>query len=587
MTEGLHPTLVYTLGAALLPLLRGRVRQVAALLVPTWACFNVFQLQSGVHWTVSFLEFEFVLGRIDAWTGIFLHVFTLLSWVGILYVLRDNDPLDLSGGLLYAGCAMGVVLAGDLVSLFVFWEMLTLGAVLCILARRSGASRAAAFRYLLVHVFGGVVLLAGIVLHLSNTGSAAFGRIELGSPASYLIFLGFGINCAWPILGAWLPDTYPEASVGGILFMATYTTKTAVYVLARSFPGEPALIWIGAAMAILPLFHAVIENDLRRVLAYTLINQVGFMVVGIGLGTSLALNGTAAHAYCHILYKALLFMAIGAVLYRTGTAKATELGGLARSMPVTCAFCCLGAASMATPFLCGFVGKSFLTGAVAKEGLGLLWLLLLAASAGGFLMAAIKVPFFAFFSRDSGLRPREAPRNMLAAMAIVAVFCVITGAFPDRFLSEMLPNADATYQPYTVGHVVDQFSLLLFSGLAFALLLLAGLYPAEMRATNLDADWLWRKGGRAFDAVMDRTLNGANRLAADVLAGKLIPALRQFLETLPWNLSHGILVILGRSAKPGSPRGAPGFRDQARNGALPIGLTACLAVFFLALLFIL
>ncbi len=334
MPEGLPPAAIYLLGALLVPLLRGRARQVFALCVPVVAFANYFLITEGVHWSFALLDFELVLGRADRWSLIFLNIYTVLSFIGILYVLRDNRSIDLSSGLLYAGCAMGVVMAGDLITLFFFWELLTLGAVLCILARGTPAAGKAAYRYLLVHVAGGVVLLAGIMIHLADGGSVAFDRIELSGIGAWLIFIGFGINCAWPILGAWLTDSYPEASVGGVVFMATFTTKTAVYVLARCFPGEVELVWIGVAMATIPIFYAVIENDLRRVLAYSLINQVGFMVVGVGLGTALSLNGTAAHAYCHILYKALLFMSIGSVLYRTGKSKATELGGLYRCMPL-------------------------------------------------------------------------------------------------------------------------------------------------------------------------------------------------------------------------------------------------------------
>ena len=589
MIEGLPPAAIYLLGALIVALLRGCARQVFALAVPLIGFVNYFFIPEGVHWTVGFLDFELILSRADNWSLIFLNIFTVLSFIGILYVIKENRAIDLSAGLLYAGSAMGVVMAGDLITLFLFWEMLTLGAVLCILARGTSEAGKAAYRYLIVHVFGGVVLLAGLFIHLAGGGSVAFDRIELAGLGAWLILLGFGINCAWPVLGAWLTDTYPIASVGGVVFMATYTTKTAVYVLARCFPGEPVLIWVGMAMATIPIFYAVIENDLRRVLAYSLINQVGFMVVGIGLGTAMSLNGTAAHAYCHILYKALLFMSIGSVIYRTGKSKATELGGLYRCMPWTCAFCCIGAASIsAFPFFSGFVSKSMIMSSAAAEGQVVVWLALLFASAGVFHHAGIKIPFFAFFSHSSGTRCKEAPLNQLLAMGIAAFLCIFVGTFPKVFLYPMLPNVGTTYEPYTVAHVTDQYALLLFSALAFTLLMRAGLYPAEVRSTNVDTDWLYRRGGSVCYRLFDRTLNGVNRMVHQAVVKTGLSRLGRFLQHGPARLLVALQYPIWRmSGLEGEAlkdkRSA--FYESTRLGAFPVGLTAFLAVLLLALLF--
>ncbi len=593
MPEALHPAALYLVGALIIPFLRGTLRQSVALAIPIAGLVNFFQIPEGVHWSFTLMDFELILGRADGWSLIFLNIFTVLSFVGILYILKENRSLDLSAGLLYAGAAMGVVLAGDLITLFFFWEMLTLGAVLCILARKTADAGRAAYRYLLVHVLGGVVLLAGLMIHLADGGSVAFDKIELSGLGAWLMFLGFGINCAWPIVGAWLTDTYPEASIGGVVFMATYTTKTAVYVLARTFPGEETLLWIGMAMATIPIFFAVIENDLRRVLAYSLINQVGFMVVGVGLGTPLSLNGTAAHAYCHILYKALLFMSIGAVLYRTGKSKATELGGLYRSMPWTCVFCCIGAASIsAFPLFSGFVSKSMIMSSAAAQQTvptTVIWLALLFASAGVFHHAGIKIPFFAFFSHDSGIRCKEAPLNQLIAMGIVAFLCIFVGTFPNAFLYDMLPNtgAEASYVPYTVGHVTDQLALLLFSALAFTLLMRAGLYPAEIRSTNLDFDWLYRRGGQSIYRIMDPALNGFNVLAKRVFIDGIADGARRFFDDGPSRILASIMVpwwrITGNSGDELREK-TQNLYTQGRRGAFRIGVTACLAVLLLALL---
>ncbi len=587
MPESLPPALIYFLGALLIPFFRGQTRQVFALLVPLVGFANYFAIDKGIDWTFELLDFKLILGRADAWSLIFLNIFTILSFVGILYIVRDNKALDLSAGLLYAGSATGVVMAGDLVSMFFFWEMLTLGAVMCIIARNTEASGRAAYRYLLVHILGGVLLLAGLTIHIASGGSTAFDEIELAGPGAWLMFIGFGINCAWPVIGSWLTDTYPEASYGGLIFMATYTTKTAIYVLARTFPGEEVLLWVGLIMVTLPLLYAAIENDLRRVLAYCLINQVGFMVVGIGLGKELSLNGTAAHAYCHILYKALLFMAVGSVLYRTGKSKATELGGLYKSMPVTALFCCIGALSTSAPLFCGFVSKSLIMSTAAKEGEYLIWAALLFASAGVFLLAGLKVLFFAFFSKDSGTRCEEAPPNQLIAMGIIAVLSFLVGSFPDTFLYPMLPFTEVTYEPYTVAHVTDQITLLLFCGLAFTLLIRSGFYPAEIRSTNLDFDVLYRKAGPLAFNAFDKTLNGFNDMAGKFFIGKVARSAANFFEAGVSHIACHIMTPLWKLQGHGKQQIEEERHilfKRAKYGAFPIGVTALFSVVLLGLL---
>ena len=288
-------------------------------------------LPEGNHFLLPFFRQELVLARVDRLSVVFGIIFHLIAFIANLYAWKVKDRFQNAAGLVYAGAAIGAVFAGDLFTLFVFWEMMTLSATFLIMARRTEKSMAAGFRYFMVHVVSGLCLLGGILLQVQSTGTVAFDYIGLGNLSSWLIFIGFGVNSAWPLLHFWLPDAYPEATVTGAVFLSAFTTKTAVYVLARAFPGTEALIWIGAVMTVFPIFFAVIENDLRRVLAYSLINQVGFMMVGIGIGTPLALNGAVAHAFSHILYKALLFMSMGAVLYRTGKDQRHRSG---RAVPV-------------------------------------------------------------------------------------------------------------------------------------------------------------------------------------------------------------------------------------------------------------
>jgi multicomponent Na+:H+ antiporter subunit D len=588
MINGLPPALIFIVGALALPFFRGKSKGLWLLLVPVIGILNLWNLPEGAQGVFPFLDHQIVLVKVDRLSLLFGYVFHLITFLAALYALHVKEDLQHMAGLIYAGSALGVIFAGDLFTLFIFWELLTVSSVFLIWARRTKASQAAGFRYLLVHAAGGLCLLAGIVLLVFETGSLTFGYIGLKGLATYLIFFGVGLNCAWPILHPWLTDAYPEATITGTIFLSAFTTKTAVYVLARAFPGTEALIWIGAVMTGFPIFFAVIENDLRRVLAYSLINQVGFMVCGIGIGTPLAINGAVSHAFNDILFKALLFMSMGAVLYRTGKINATDLGGLYKTMPLTCICCMVGAASIsAFPLFSGFVSKSMVMEAAALGDMRVIWFVLLFASAGVFHHAGIKIPYFAFFSHDSGMRPKEAPWNMSLAMVLTACLCVFIGSFPGPLYS-LLPYPVA-YEPYTASHVVGQSQLLFFSSLAFALLLLSGIYPAEMRSVNLDVDWFYRKGGTAFYRMMDRGLNGLNDLAERIFARGLAGWLGKRSGEMPWRLSRLILFPLWKA------RGLRGEKLKEKDlalqkalalGASPAGIgaavaTACLLLFFI------
>lgn len=535
MSSGIPPAALFIFGALLAPFLKGKIKSAYLLLLPVAAFVSLLYTSEGAHWVVPFLEYKLVFGRADKLSLAFGYIFSIISFIAVLYAFGVKEDRQHGAALFYAGGALGAVFAGDFISLFIFWEVMAVSATFLIWSRKTQASYSAGLRYLLVHIFGGFCLLAGILMHAHSTNSIEFGYIGLSGPASWFILFGFGLNAAFPVLHAWLPDAYPESTVAGTVFLSAFTTKTAVYVLARAFPGEPILIWIGVVMVAFPIFYAVIENNLRRVLAYSLINQVGFMVVGIGIGTELALNGTVAHAFSHILYKALLFMSMGAVLHRTGKINATDLGGLYKSMPLTALFCIIGAASIsAFPLFSGFVSKSMIVSASGHEGMALVWLVLLFASAGVFHHSGIKIPFFAFFSHDSGIRTKEAPLPMLLAMGIAAFLCIFIGVFPDVLYSILPYPVD--YLPYTASHVIDQLQLLFFSALAFTLLMLSGTYPAEIRSVNLDIDWFYRKGADAFLWAVNKPMAsfGAwlKRIAFDAVPSALTWASKNPLAVL-------------------------------------------------------
>ncbi|MEK9751938.1 MAG: Na(+)/H(+) antiporter subunit D [Rhodospirillaceae bacterium] len=487
-----NPGLIMVLGGLLVPFFPGMARRALLLVLPAAGLAYTIALDPGTLVTMTAFGYTLETLRVDKLSLVWGYIFHIAAFLSVLYAIHEDDPLQASMAQVYMGSAVAAVFAGDLITLFVFWELTAISSVFLIWATGSERSLRAGMRYLIIQVGSGVLLLAGALLIVADTGSIAFNHIGIDSLGGKLVFIAFGIKCAFPLLHNWLQDSYPEATVTGTVILSAFTTKLAVYALARAYAGTEILIYIGAAMTAFPVFFAVIENNLRRVLAYSLNNQLGFMVCGIGLGTEMALNGTASHAFAHILYKALLFMSMGAVLFRTGTVKASELGGLYKSMPWTAGFCIIGAMSIsAFPLFSGFVTKSMILTAAAEEHRWIVWGILLIASAGVMEHSGIKIPYFAFFAHDSGRRVKEAPFNMLLAMGITAALCIGIGIHPEP-LYAILPFA-VDYHPYTTAHVMTSLQLLVFAAIAFVWLVTSGRYPAETPSVNLDFDWVYRR----------------------------------------------------------------------------------------------
>ena len=499
----INPAFLFILGSFLIPILKGRAKQTFLLLVPATAFLVVNSMSQGTYGAVQFLGMELIFGKVDRLSLVFAHVFTLMAFIGVLYGLHVKDDGQHIASFLYVGSSLGVTFAGDYVTIFIFWEIMAFSSVFLVWYRKTQKAVDAGFRYLLVHIVGGLFLLAGILLRYGEVGNFTFGPIspEGATLAIYLIMIGFCLNAAVPPIHAWLPDAYPEATVTGAVFMCAFTTKTAVYVLARAFAGFEILAILGAIMAVYGVCYAVIENDARRILAYHIVSQVGYMVCGIGIGSQMAVNGATAHAYAHIIYKGLLFMGAGAVLEMTGRSKLNELGGLYKYMPLALFFTVTGGISISGfPFTSGFISKSMT--AEAAEGYKIfIFLMLMTASIGTFLSVGLKLPYFIWFNKDSGLKPKEAPLNMNLAMGIAAFICYFLGVYP-KFLFDMLPYP-VHWEPYTISHFAEVMQLLLFTGLGF-LLLLKKLTPEP--TLNLDVDWFYRKGSKVFMWVANKPI---------------------------------------------------------------------------------
>jgi len=497
MTSSFPPFVLFFVAALLLPFLRGYLRHALLLAVPIVGGLGLIGLDAGSSWQISLFGYELEPYRVDKLSLLFGYLFHLAALISIIYSLHVRDTMQQVAALFYAGSALGVVFSGDLITLFIFWELMAISSTFLVWARRTEKAMASGFRYLIIQMSSGMLLLAGAALLIYQTGDARFEYIGLDglgfdNLASWLIFLAFGIKCAFPLFHNWLTDAYPEATPTGTVFLSAFTTKAAIYCMARGYPGTEILVYIGMVMTCFPIFYAVIENDLRRVLGYSMINQLGFMVCGIGIGTALSINGAVAHAFTDVIFKGLLFMSMGAVLQMTGRMNGSELGGLYKTMPKTTILCIIGAASIsAFPLFSGFVSKSMVMSAALTEGYHGVWLALLFASAGVFHHAGIKIPYFAFFAHDSGIRVSDPPNNMLIAMTIAALLCVFIGTNP-QLLYGLLPNT-VEYSAYDMTHVLAQIQLLFFSALAFVWLQKQGLYPPELHSINIDVEWLYRK----------------------------------------------------------------------------------------------
>lgn len=536
------PAFIMILGAALIGVARPALRPLIALGTPLLTLYAIWQIPDGVVLTAEFLGYDVQLVEGGKVRRLFATIFAFMAFGGALFALKQARWWEMSAAMAYAAGAIGVSFAGDLIVMFLFWEFMALFSTVVVWCGGTEGARRAGIRYAIMHLIGGIVLKIGIEGMMVHTGSIEIRALALENFDTWMIFIGVLINAAAPPLSAWLPDAYPESTAPGGVFLSAFTTKTAVLALILLFPGESLLVWIGLWMIFYGIIYALLENDMRRILSYSIVNQVGFMVVGVGIGTELALNGAAAHAFTHIIYKALLFMSAGAVLYQTGKSRCSELGGLYQSMPITTVCGIIGALAISSfPFTSGFISKSMISSAAGNEHLAFVYFMLVAASAGVFLHAGIKFPWFVFFQKDSGLRPPDPPLNMRLAMILFAALCILLGVFPGT-LYALLPYP-VDYVPYTADHVLTQFQLLLFAGLAFFVML------PMMRRTltiSLDTDWFWRVATARIFRVIERTLNSGRGF----LESRTAHLIRRLLDVLMRH--HGAQGLLARTWPTGS-----------------------------------
>ena len=529
MNEWIHPGLVIGLGGLLIPFIPWRrAKQAYFLLLPAAGLFILAATSAGIFgtippwpaalikWNVPFLQYTLDIARINKLSMLFGYVYVLAAFCMNIYALKARSDWEHVAAMIYVGSALGAVFAGDLFTLFFCLEIMSWAPFFLILFRGTQKAKRAAVRYVLWHHFSGVCILAGILMHVHKTGSIAFAHMPWGWGGEYtgynLMLLGFIINAATAPFHSWLADTYSEATYSGSVYMTAYTTKTAVFCLIVTFSGVPLLMWMGVISAMFSVFMAVLENDGRRLLSYHIVSQVGYMVAGVGIGTTMALNGAAAHAFCHIIYKALLYMGVGCPLVVVGTAKFNQLGGLYRYMPISFWLTMIGGLSIsAFPLFSGFVSKTMTIEAAELIHQPVIYLMLEGASIGTFLHTGLKLPWNIWLQgmnappaeieaklKDSAL---NSPVNMLIGMGILAFLCILLGVFP-KILYNLLPYP-VEFVPYTLTRVFSLTQMFIFTFLGFWLLrkLVVG-HPTY----TLDTDWLVRIPGKLFLQFCDGPL---------------------------------------------------------------------------------
>lgn len=552
----MHPALIMIVGALLLPLFRGPFRKPYMIIIPLLTFIDVLYLSGhpGTYGVFQFMDnWELTFGRVDRLSMIFAFIMSLMAIIGTIYGMHVEDEYQHMASWFYVAGSLGAIYAADYITLFFFWEMMAFASTFLIWARRDKEALEAGYRYILVHTFGGVILLLGFVLRYQATGDLSFDLLNVKSPELYtwLIMIGLMLNAAVPPLHSWLPDAYSKATAIGAVFMCAFTTKTAVYTLIRSCAGFEVLIYLGIFMAIYGIIYAVMENDVRKLLGWEIISQVGYMVTAVGIGTTLALNGASAHAFAHILYKGLLFMGAGAILTATGKQKLTDLGGLYKKMPGTMIFMLIGGLAVSgLPLMSGFVSKSMIISAAFNEHILWAGFALTFVSAGTFLAAGLRLPYLLFFgenncSDETWAKAKDPSWNMQLAMTIGGFLCIFIGCYLP-FLYDMLPYTEVSYHPYGAYHLSETIQIMAFTAFGFIML---RKYILPTNTISFDLDWFYRKGGQAFLWTVKNPLQYMDTALSRFYEAVAISCLMETSKFWSWFDWNGIDGVVDGSAR--------------------------------------
>lgn len=551
MSLWLHPGLLLMLAGLILPALPSwRLRQALVLIAPVLALLLAWQLPAEGQLTTVWMGLDLTPMKMDALARPFVLIFCLAGALCGLFMLHLRTRLEPAAMLIYAGAAVAAVLAGDLLSLFVYWEATALASALIILANGAGTLRIVQ-HYLLVQISSGLLLLAGAVVQLDERGQLGFVALEPNGLAGALILLAFGIKAAFPLLHNWLHHAYPAASATGAVVLSVFTTKLAIYALARGYAGSEILIPVGAVMALGAAILGNFEDDLRRRVTYALQTQLGLMTAAIGIGSELAINAAVAHAVIGVLYIALLLMGLGVVLHQHGRISARACGGLSRGMPLTTALSLIACASLvALPLTAGYVSKSPLFSAAEHGSTPWLYALFMLASLGVLWHSGLALPAQTFFGpRKLADAAAAIPLNMHLAMLMTGVLVMAPAAAPALLYAAMPYPMD--YTLYKPAALIQQLLSIGIPALIFILLWRARRVPLPRPGGTPDSDklgaWLWRRLApplsAAAQALTQHTGAALQQLGSRTL-NRIQGAFDEQALTRVWPLASGGLLLM-------------------------------------------
>lgn len=395
--------------------------------------------------------------------------FALVGALSVLYGISVAKPSEQALSLVGIASALGVSFAGDFITFFIFWEALTFSAGGLILLHKTPEAIKAGSRFLVFQIFGGLVLLFGILQHYAVSGSF---MIDIPQAGLYFFIIGIGIKCAFILVHFWLPWAYPIASFPISVVLSALSTKAALYALSRVIADTNMfVVYVGASMTIYGFTMALAQKDLRKLLSFHIISQVGYMVAGVGLATAQSVDGALLHLFNHMLYKGLLFMAAGSVLYAFNTENVYDLKGSPEKPPVwkvlpipTFAAVCGSLAIAGTPFFNGFVSKYLLKYSFAEVNPA--GTLLLIASVGT-VISFCKFLYFGFFkARANAVRMPTFTMNL--SMITVALGTILLGVYP-KIIHDILPYA-SKLPYYTATSMWGSLQFILYGTVIFIIL---------------------------------------------------------------------------------------------------------------------
>ena len=428
----MNPGLIYLIGSIGLYIIKQEWRKYLALITAISAGVVLFILPQGQLLKLPFLDFELILLEVTPITRFIAIIFIFFNIASIIYGINLFTRKDYWLSYFYIGSSLTIILVGDFFSFYICWELMTISSYFLIFNNSQPLTRQTSYYYFVMHLVGAISLLWGILLHYSAVGSMALTTVQVGLP---FFILAVGIKLAFIGLHTWLPKNYANTPFYISVILSAYTTKVGVYACYKLLPTVDYLAYAGVISAVLGVIFALAQTKIRNILSYHIISQIGYMIVAleVSTSTSVSLIGGFFHLGNHILYKGLLFMTAGVVIYATDKEDLINLGGLYKELPYTTIYIIIAAASISgIPLFNGYVSKLLI-----KKGVSdpiLIWGMYLAGI--GTSLSFLKIIYFGFFrTPKQKVNIKQQPSSgMIISMGLLAAACVIIGLRPQVLL---------------------------------------------------------------------------------------------------------------------------------------------------------